>query len=65
MRKSYLILAALALGSTLLAACGHADTTTTTPSSTLGTDSAATKVGGIPATDTAGVPSATTPGQAR
>lgn len=44
---SYRALAALLLGGSLLGACGgNADTTTSTPSSTLGTDSAATKVGG-------------------
>jgi hypothetical protein len=50
-------LAALLLGGSLLSACGgNADkTTTNTPSSMLGTDSAATKVGGTaPAADTAG-----------
>ena len=47
---------ALALLAALLTACGGkpADTTTNTPTATLGTDSAATKVGGMPA-DTAGV----------
>ncbi|MVN78177.1 hypothetical protein GO988_17755 [Hymenobacter sp. HMF4947] len=47
---SYRALAALLLGGSLLGACnGNADnTTTSTPSSMLGTDSAATKVGGTP-----------------
>ena len=38
----------------LLSACGHSNTTTSTPTSTLGTDSAATKVGGTMPVDTAG-----------
>lgn len=44
----YLALAALLTGGTLLGACGskQANTSTNTPSSMLGTDSAATKVGG-------------------
>lgn len=44
----YRALAALLLGGSLLGACGgNADkTTTSTPSNTLGTDSAATKAGG-------------------
>ncbi|RZK51770.1 MAG: hypothetical protein EOO59_14555 [Hymenobacter sp.] len=47
-------LAALLLGGLLLGACGGSgNTSTSTPTSTLGTDSAATKVGGMP-TDTAG-----------
>lgn len=47
-------LAALLLGGLLLGACGgNSNTSTSTPTSTLGTDSAATKVGGMP-TDTAG-----------
>ncbi|GAB3637187.1 hypothetical protein GCM10027422_27770 [Hymenobacter arcticus] len=45
--------AALLLGGLLLGACGgNSNTSTSTPTSTLGTDSAATKVGGMP-TDTA------------
>ncbi len=55
--KSYLTLAALLFGGLLLGSCGGNqanNTPTTTPSSTLGTDSAATKVGGMP-TDTAGI----------
>ncbi|MGI4865947.1 MAG: hypothetical protein ACRYFZ_18630 [Janthinobacterium lividum] len=48
--KSYLTPVALLCGGLLLGACGGnqaGDTTTNTPSSTLGTDSAATKVGGM------------------
>lgn len=43
-------LPALLLGGLLLGACsgGGSDTPTNTPSSTLGTDSSATKVGGLP-----------------
>ena len=59
--KSFLALAALLAGGLLLGACGGnsstSSTPTTTPSNTLGTDSAATKVGGtMPATpaDSAG-----------
>jgi len=40
-------LAALALGGLLLGSCGGNGASTSTPSSTLGTDSAATKVGGM------------------
>jgi len=40
--------AALVLGSLLLGSCGGNGASTSTPSSTLGTDSAATKVGGMP-----------------
>lgn len=36
----------------LLSACGNSSTPTSTPSSTLGTDSAATKVGGTMPADT-------------
>jgi hypothetical protein len=53
---SYRALAALLLGGTLLAACGGntSNVGTSTPSSMLGTDSAATKVGGtMPTTDSA------------
>jgi hypothetical protein len=49
--KSYAALVATLLASLLLGACGSkgsADVKTTTPSSMLGTDSAATKVGGTP-----------------
>ena len=49
--KVYLALATLLLGGALLGACGGKNarnTTTNTPSSMLGTDSAATKVGGTP-----------------
>ena len=49
--KSYAALAATLLAGLLLGACGNsgsADVKTTTPSSMLGTDSAATKVGGTP-----------------
>lgn len=54
--KSFLTLAALLGGGLLLGACGGnaSDPSTNTPSSTLGTDSAATKVGGV-APDTVGV----------
>jgi len=48
--------AALAAAALLLCACGSqgsADVKTTTPTSTLGTDSAAAKVGGTPPADTA------------
>jgi hypothetical protein len=50
------VLIALLLGSLFLSACGgsQADVSTSTPSSTLGTDSAATKVGGT-APDSASV----------
>ncbi|GAA4494261.1 hypothetical protein GCM10023172_04070 [Hymenobacter ginsengisoli] len=54
-------LSALLLGGLLLGACsgGSSDTHTNTPSSTLGTDSAATKVGGMPdSTGTSGTMSA-------
>ncbi|MGI4821536.1 MAG: hypothetical protein ACRYFV_10040 [Janthinobacterium lividum] len=44
--KTYLALAALLFGSVLLEACGNGDVHTSTPSSTLGSDSSATKVGG-------------------
>ena len=47
--KSFLALAALLGGGLLLGSCGGdkaSDTSTNTPSSTLGTDSAATKMGG-------------------
>jgi hypothetical protein len=44
--KTYLALAALLLGNVLLEACGNSDVHTSTPSSTLGSDSSATKVGG-------------------
>ena len=56
--KSYLAPAALLVGGLLLASCGGkgADTPTTTPTSTLGTDSAATKVGGAPADTTSAMP---------
>ena len=50
--KSYLPLATLLASGLLLSACGSNGTSevkTTTPSSMLGTDSAATKVGGTPA----------------
>ena len=49
--KSPLALAAVLAGGLLLSACsgqGTADVKTSTPSSMLGTDSAATKVGGMP-----------------
>jgi hypothetical protein len=49
--NSYLAPAAVLLAGLLLGACGNsgsADVKTTTPSSMLGTDSAATKVGGMP-----------------
>lgn len=49
--KSPLALAAVLAGGLLLGACGGQGTTdikTSTPSSMLGTDSAATKVGGMP-----------------
>jgi ABC-type glycerol-3-phosphate transport system substrate-binding protein len=49
--KCSLAPAAILLAGLLLAACGgsgNADVKTTTPSSMLGTDSAATKVGGTP-----------------
>jgi len=55
--KSYAALVATLLASLLLGACGSqgsADVKTTTPSSMLGTDSAATKVGGT-APDTTGL----------
>lgn len=39
---------ALVLGGLLLGSCGGNGASTSTPSSTLGTDSAATKVGGMP-----------------
>jgi len=47
-------LALLLTGGALLSACGGktGDTITNTPTSTLGTDSAATKVGGMPPMDT-------------
>lgn len=48
-------LVALLLGGLLLGACGGNGPATSTPSSTLGTDSAATKVGGTPA-DSAATP---------
>ena len=45
----FFTLAALLLSGTLLSSCGGgSDTKTSTPSSTLGTDSAATQVGGMP-----------------
>jgi len=47
-------LAALALGGLLLGSCGGNGAATSTPSSTLGTDSAATKVGGMPDSLTTG-----------
>ncbi|MBJ6145175.1 hypothetical protein [Hymenobacter sp. BT559] len=58
--KTYSGVAATLLASLLLGACGGQGTTdvkTTTPSSMLGTDSAATKVGGMPP-DTTGLGSA-------
>ena len=44
--KFYLSLAALLVNGALLAACGNSNVHTSSPSSTLGTDSSATKVGG-------------------
>ena len=53
--KSSVALAAVLAGGLLLGACGgQGDVKTTTPSSMLGTESAATKVGGMPA-DTTGL----------
>jgi hypothetical protein len=49
-------LAALALGGLLLGSCGGNGASTNTPSSTLGTDSAATKVGGMPDSLNTGTP---------
>lgn len=49
-------LAALVLGGLFLGSCGGSGTSTSTPSSTLGTDSAATKVGGMADTTGAGGP---------
>ena len=49
-------LAALALGGLLLGSCGGNGASTSTPSSTLGTDSAATKVGGMPDSLNTGAP---------
>lgn len=62
------ISAALLLSGLLLGSCGgNSNTSTSTPTSTLGTDSAATKVGSIPAeadtaatTTTMGVPAGRT-----
>lgn len=57
---SYQNFLALLLGGLLLGACGgNNGTTTSTPTSTLGTDSAATKVGGTPTTDAAADTAAT------
>jgi hypothetical protein len=47
-------LAALVIGGLFLGSCGGNGASTSTPSSTLGTDSAATKVGGIPDSTGAG-----------
>jgi len=54
------ILATLLLGGLLLGACGgnQADVSTNTPTSTLGTDSAAAKVGGTPPDSASVAPSA-------
>jgi hypothetical protein len=54
------ILATLLLGGLMLSACGgnQADVSTSTPTSTLGTDSAATKVGGAPLDSASVAPSA-------
>jgi hypothetical protein len=51
---------ALLLGGLFLTACGgnQADVSTSTPTSTLGTDSAAAKVGGTPPDSAAAAPSA-------
>jgi hypothetical protein len=48
-------LALLFVGGVLLSSCGGGGTSTNTPSSMLGTDSAATKVGGTLPADTATV----------
>ena len=64
--KSSVALAAVLVGGLLLGACGGqgtADVKTTTPSSMLGTDSAATKVGGTPL-DTSSLRNTTSPGAA-
>ena len=63
MRKAtwYLAPALLLASASMLSSCGSSsttDTTTTTPSSTLGTDSAASKVGGITESKDAIVPGA-------
>jgi hypothetical protein len=50
---------ALALGGLLLGSCGGNGASTSTPSSTLGTDSAATKVGGMADTTGTGTPAST------
>ncbi|RYY15655.1 MAG: hypothetical protein EOO36_12340 [Cytophagaceae bacterium] len=52
--KSSWALALLLASGALLSACGSktGNTSTSTPTSTLGTDSAATKVGGMPPADT-------------
>ena len=49
-------LVALVLGGLLLGSCGGNGASTSTPSSTLGTDSAATKVGGMPDSLNSGSP---------
>ena len=54
--------AALALGGLLLGSCGGNGASTSTPSSTLGTDSAATKVGGMPDSLNSGSPTGTPAG---
>ncbi|MGI4760830.1 MAG: hypothetical protein ACRYF0_08995 [Janthinobacterium lividum] len=55
-------LAALVLGGLFLGSCGGNGTSTNTPSSTLGTDSAATKVGGMPDSAGTGAMNSTAPG---
>ncbi len=62
--KSYLALAAMLFSGALLGACGNSNVHTSSPSSTLGTDSSATKVGGTangPATGSTGAGSPSTP----
>jgi hypothetical protein len=59
--KTYLALAALLSSSVFLEACGNSDVHTSTPSSTLGSDSSATKVGGTVNGPTTGSTSTASP----
>jgi hypothetical protein len=60
MSRARLLPVLLLLGGLFFTACGgnQADVSTSTPSSTLGTDSAATKVGGTPPDSASLAPSA-------
>ena len=63
MQQSTYWAAAIVAGGLLLGGCGGNDShvSTSTPSSTLGTDSAASKVGGMPDTSKMATPGVTTP----